>query len=69
MKKDLELSIAYPYKVYITVESTGASTSLYGQFDIKTKFKKFDPDAVDAGDSAAGGIVVRNSTRTVTVGK
>ena len=71
MTNGQELSIRYPYKVYLTIVSNSTDSSQYGQYKIEAKFKKYDPDAPeDSGEDTSGiAVVYKNSTKTVTVGK
>jgi hypothetical protein len=70
MSKGLELSIKYPYKVYLTLVANGTSSSTHGSFEIDTKFKKFDPDAVEQSSDANGiSVSFSNKTKTIIVGK
>lgn len=45
MNVGTDLSIGYPYKVYLSFVSTGILNAP-GDFKIKVKFQKYDPNAV-----------------------
>ena len=70
MSKGLELSIQYPYKVYLTLVANGTRSSDFGIYELDVQFKKYDPDAEEE-NSSTGQIVVSNvnKTKTVIVGK
>jgi len=63
------MSIGYPYKVYLTAVSSGEEAAEVGDFRFNVRYEKYDPNKTDSSGSGddSNVIVVRNNTYTTTV--
>jgi hypothetical protein len=59
------MSIGYPYKVYLTAVSTGQEVDEVGDFRFNVRYEKYDPNKTeDSGSGGSNVIVVKNNTFT-----
>ena len=57
MKTDMDYTMGFPMKVYLTFVSTGLDQQP-GDFAIETSYIKYDPNAKDSAPAANNVIVV-----------